>query len=467
MTLTHSPPSSPLSQVSATAQWLEAVLQKPENAYCCDCGAANPRWVSINLGVFLCLRCSGVHRSLGTHISRIRSVDLDAWTLQEIATLDTQGNKVGNQIWEAVVPLHKTKPTPSSPISELEAWIKAKYCLKAFALQLSSTQLSKEMSSNAASRRRSLILPSTRFDAEQSQSEASSSADESPMSGDEEDLEDIRSSIKGEQLRFHLTQRRMRAQSVQLSASPPSEGFTVGSPPSSVSSSRVKSVQLSGSAPLADGLRPRSPPSSIASPRKSSPRPFRKSHSLDKNIHQTLNLARLRKAISATDETDLWEHLEQESGITEEQRRGQIEERKRMLAEAKQRKKEKKEAMKKLRKELKEKKKEWRNSSPMPQVSDGESQVPSRAMRDRHNEERRILLEQLAADIKDRKEEDLFLKRSEIERQQKRSADLARIRERMKEKELTAKEAEGAHPHDTNTNEENHGCMEDVSLKQS
>jgi len=43
------------------------------NPVCADCDAANPEWVSINLGVVLCITCSGVHRSLGTHISKVSS----------------------------------------------------------------------------------------------------------------------------------------------------------------------------------------------------------------------------------------------------------------------------------------------------------------------------------------------------------------------------------------------------------
>jgi hypothetical protein len=39
----------------------------------------DPSWASINLGILLCIECSGVHRKLGSHISRVRSLDLDEW----------------------------------------------------------------------------------------------------------------------------------------------------------------------------------------------------------------------------------------------------------------------------------------------------------------------------------------------------------------------------------------------------
>jgi stromal membrane-associated protein len=59
---------------------LESLLKKEFNKYCADCGAKGPRWASTNLGIFLCQRCAGIHRSLGTHISKVKSIDLDYWT---------------------------------------------------------------------------------------------------------------------------------------------------------------------------------------------------------------------------------------------------------------------------------------------------------------------------------------------------------------------------------------------------
>ena len=50
------------------------------------CGTAilGPRWASWNLGVFVCIRCAGIHRNLGVHISRVKSVNLDSWTPEQI-----------------------------------------------------------------------------------------------------------------------------------------------------------------------------------------------------------------------------------------------------------------------------------------------------------------------------------------------------------------------------------------------
>lgn len=46
-----------------------------------------PRWASWNLGVFICIRCAGIHRNLGVHISRVKSVNLDQWTPEQIQVL--------------------------------------------------------------------------------------------------------------------------------------------------------------------------------------------------------------------------------------------------------------------------------------------------------------------------------------------------------------------------------------------
>ena len=43
-----------------------------------------PRWASWNIGVFLCIRCAGIHRNLGVHISKVKSVNLDSWTPEQV-----------------------------------------------------------------------------------------------------------------------------------------------------------------------------------------------------------------------------------------------------------------------------------------------------------------------------------------------------------------------------------------------
>ena len=64
---------------------LTSMLRDEDNKYCVDCDSKGPRWASWNLGVFLCIRCAGIHRNLGVHISKVKSVNLDSWTPQQVA----------------------------------------------------------------------------------------------------------------------------------------------------------------------------------------------------------------------------------------------------------------------------------------------------------------------------------------------------------------------------------------------
>uniref|UniRef100_A0A8C3IDI4 Arf-GAP with coiled-coil, ANK repeat and PH domain-containing protein n=1 Tax=Chrysemys picta bellii TaxID=8478 RepID=A0A8C3IDI4_CHRPI len=83
----------------------ESILQRvqsiPGNDQCCDCGQADPRWASINLGILLCIECSGIHRSLGVHCSKVRSLTLDSWEPELLKLMCELGNSTMNQIYEA------------------------------------------------------------------------------------------------------------------------------------------------------------------------------------------------------------------------------------------------------------------------------------------------------------------------------------------------------------------------------
>ncbi|GAA5865174.1 hypothetical protein JCM1840_003932 [Sporobolomyces johnsonii] len=109
---------------------LKGMLKRPENKLCADCKRNDPRWASTNLGCFMCIRCSGIHRGMGVHITRIKSVDLDTWTPEQIANIQRWGNKRANLYWEAHL-----KPGHMPPEHKMESFIRSKYELKRWAME--------------------------------------------------------------------------------------------------------------------------------------------------------------------------------------------------------------------------------------------------------------------------------------------------------------------------------------------
>ncbi|KAM7297608.1 arf-GAP with dual PH domain-containing protein 1 [Ixodes scapularis] len=103
------------------------LLKLPGNNECADCGKKDPDWASYNLGVFLCLECSGIHRSLGSHVSRVRSLRLDRWEDSQVDALAAVGNIVARQHYEAHVPASYRRPTPDDVGVVKEQWVRAKY----------------------------------------------------------------------------------------------------------------------------------------------------------------------------------------------------------------------------------------------------------------------------------------------------------------------------------------------------
>ncbi|XP_039721763.1 arf-GAP with GTPase, ANK repeat and PH domain-containing protein 2 isoform X4 [Pteropus medius] len=112
------------SQSEAVA--IQAIRNAKGNSICVDCGAPNPTWASLNLGALICIECSGIHRNLGTHLSRVRSLDLDDWPRELTLVLTAIGNDMANRVWESDT-RGRSKPTRDSSREERESWIRAKY----------------------------------------------------------------------------------------------------------------------------------------------------------------------------------------------------------------------------------------------------------------------------------------------------------------------------------------------------
>ncbi|XP_062871056.1 arf-GAP with GTPase, ANK repeat and PH domain-containing protein 2 isoform X1 [Trichomycterus rosablanca] len=123
------------SQSEAVA--LQAIRNAKGNDLCVDCDAPYPTWASLNLGALICIECSGIHRNLGTHLSRVRSLDLDNWPSELTKVLMAIGNPMANSIWEKCTE-GRQKPTPEATREQRESWIRAKYEQKVFVAPLTT-----------------------------------------------------------------------------------------------------------------------------------------------------------------------------------------------------------------------------------------------------------------------------------------------------------------------------------------
>eukprot|EP01118_Nematostelium_gracile_P001672 TRINITY_DN11726_c0_g1_i1.p1 TRINITY_DN11726_c0_g1~~TRINITY_DN11726_c0_g1_i1.p1 ORF type:complete len:416 (-),score=111.04 TRINITY_DN11726_c0_g1_i1:6-1253(-) len=108
------------------------IMKLPGNGICADCSEKDPDWASTNLGIFICIQCSGLHRNLGTHISKVRSVTLDSWDEQQIRRMKIIGNIRANKVWEVSIPYPFEKPIATSNMQAKLEWIQAKYELGLF-----------------------------------------------------------------------------------------------------------------------------------------------------------------------------------------------------------------------------------------------------------------------------------------------------------------------------------------------
>ncbi|KAL1914829.1 uncharacterized protein VTP21DRAFT_7921 [Calcarisporiella thermophila] len=115
-------------------QHLQQMREMPGNEMCADCRAPDPNWASTSFGVLLCIECSGIHRSLGVHVSKIRSVTLDIWEPEAVDVMLQLGNTRINSIFESKIRRGEKELciSPDSDHSAREEWITAKYARKEF-----------------------------------------------------------------------------------------------------------------------------------------------------------------------------------------------------------------------------------------------------------------------------------------------------------------------------------------------
>lgn len=130
--LMYSPVSHPATAMQAAqTKRMAAMLRRPENRVCFDCGCPQPRWGSTNLGVFFCLRCAGIHRALGTHISRVKSTNMDDWPEPVLYMMEHVGNTRGRLLYEYNMP-ESSRPGTNTEAIALERLLRMKYERRSF-----------------------------------------------------------------------------------------------------------------------------------------------------------------------------------------------------------------------------------------------------------------------------------------------------------------------------------------------
>lgn len=118
--------------LNASITLLKALISTPPNDQCADCGASNPLWASVNLGIFLCIDCCGVHREMGVGVSQAKSVTMDTWLPEQIERIQRMGNAHSNAIYERRFPVGWRKLSPNDSTAFRTTYIKAKYIEKQF-----------------------------------------------------------------------------------------------------------------------------------------------------------------------------------------------------------------------------------------------------------------------------------------------------------------------------------------------
>ncbi|KAK7197638.1 putative GTPase activating protein for Arf [Novymonas esmeraldas] len=115
---------------------VERLCARHPNNICADCGETGTRWASVNHGVFICIRCSGVHRSLGVHISKVKSTNMDRWSLAEVRLMEAVGNATARTLYEVRLPPGARPASGAGATADdaVKSFIHRKYADRAFAV---------------------------------------------------------------------------------------------------------------------------------------------------------------------------------------------------------------------------------------------------------------------------------------------------------------------------------------------
>ncbi|CAH1274121.1 ADAP1 [Branchiostoma lanceolatum] len=118
---------TPKTMVERNKKALLDLLNKDGNSECADCGCGDPDWASANIGIFICIDCAGIHRMLGAHISKVKSLRLDSWSDDQVEFMTSTGNLAAKAKYEIHVPPFYHRPMAKDPQVLREQWIRAKY----------------------------------------------------------------------------------------------------------------------------------------------------------------------------------------------------------------------------------------------------------------------------------------------------------------------------------------------------
>jgi len=125
---------------------------RPENKVCFDCPSKNPRWCSATYGIFVCLDCSGRHRSMGTHVSYVRSAEMDTWKPEHLTAMFLGGNKRAKEFFKA----HGWNTSGSQDFEEKYRSSTARRYHKELYKEIESADLAALMASNKEMKKKKL-----------------------------------------------------------------------------------------------------------------------------------------------------------------------------------------------------------------------------------------------------------------------------------------------------------------------